>query len=194
MSGEVVKTKIPLSIEEETYIVALLGRGDTRNQIVEQVKAKFGRQLSDGTLVAVRKRNKENLEIIKQRWLEKNEADAEAIKHKANKILSKRLDRDEKVNAVVEKARQDYLDKVIEFKEYLEIVRSHKENTISEIVSVSREMHNQVKETPEDRSSGGSNTDALIEAIKNSDTVALNQLIFKGGGGNDSSVDGSVKV
>jgi hypothetical protein len=175
-----------LTAEEETKILALIVRGDTYSEI-QKIMEKEHRHVTQVTITKVKQRNKKNLEIIKARMQAKAETDAMALKDKANKILDKKLDRSEATEDILAKAQADYLDKKIEFKEYMEIIRTQREVSITELVSVSKEMHNQSKEdeaTPVDKK----DITALVQAIKSGDEVTLNQLIFNSGNNNDQSV------
>lgn len=80
-----------LSVAEETKIVALLARGDTRDEIIQALD----RPVSKETITAVKKRNQDNLAIIKTKQLEVEASNALAIKQKANDKIKQQLDNDE---------------------------------------------------------------------------------------------------
>ena len=165
-------------MEEETRIVALLGRGDTHEEIQQNMEADY-RPVSRNTIIRVKKRNGPNLQIIKTRFLEKHEADALAIRQKANLIINKRLSMTERVSDLVAKAQKQYMEGEMTSDEYVEILKANREATMNELVGVSREMHNQAKE---EEAPAGDQKDiaALVEAIRSGDEVTLNQIVFKG--------------
>lgn len=162
-----------LSVETETRIVALLARNDTYASIKEDTGA------STHTINTVRLRNKENLEIIKQKMLIHAAKDAMSIKDKANDKIYSKLERDDKLIEILDKSRQDYMDGEISTTEYLEIVRKTTELSVTELVQVSREMHHQAvaedpaPPTPADMA-------ALVAAIKSGDETKITQVVFNG--------------
>jgi hypothetical protein len=166
-----------LTIQEETRIVALLARGDTHAQIQEQMAREF-RGVHMRTIAAVKKRNKENFDIIRARLLEKQEHDASALKEKANKMISKKLDIEDKKLEIIQRAREDYLNGAISLKELTEILKRHRETTLTELVSVSKEMHNQSSEDPDSKPDAQKDLSDLVNAIRSGDEVKLQQIIF----------------
>jgi hypothetical protein len=166
-----------LTLEEETRIVALLARGDTYKQIQAHMISDLDRSVTEMTISAVKKRNASNLELIKNKFLEKQENDARALKDEANKIIGKRLKREDKATQIRAKAQDQYINGEITLKEYTEILRTNKEVSIGELVSVSKEMHNQSVDDS-DKDTSKNDTSALIEAIKSGDEVKLQQIIF----------------
>lgn len=166
----------PLTIVEETKVVALLARGDRIQDIIDAFP---GRQykMSNKTVMAVRKRNAESLALLKQQALEKATEDAGSIKEKANKKISRRLDSDEKNRQVLEKAKSDMLDDKITWKEYKEILRAHKDLSIQELVSVSKEMHSQSSKATDDETPKA-DLAALVAAIKSGEETKITQVLF----------------
>lgn len=160
-----------IDIQTESKIVALMARGDSYKQIMEQVDVNIN------TLTKIKKRNQDNLTLIKQKSLELEQSNAQAIKDKANKLLSNKLDAAMNNQALLLKAKQDWLDDVITFKEYEVLLRQHKDISVTELVTVSREMHSQSQDHNDDKAPQ-KDLKALTEAIKNGDTVQLNQMIF----------------
>ena len=166
-----------LTIQEETRIVALLARGDTQVEIQREMERDF-RGVHLRTIAAVKKRNKENFDIIRARLLEKQEHDAGALKEKANKMISKKLDIEDKKIEIIQKAREDYLNGTIGLKELTEILKRHRETTLTELVSVSKEMHNQSSEDPDSKPGVQKDLSDLVNAIRSGDEVKLQQIVF----------------
>jgi superfamily II RNA helicase len=166
-----------LSIAEETKIVALLARGDTYQQI--QAAFEGLRKLNEKTIRKVKIRNKENLDLIKERQLQREEADALAIKQKANKLISRRLDQSDHDAEALVKANEDFAKGTINYKEWQTLVAKLKPTSLPELVSVSREMHNQSStETPPQ--TPHKDLQALVAAIRSGDEVRLSEMVFKG--------------
>lgn len=174
-----------LSIIEETKIVALMARGDNYTEIQKELMDSLGKHVSKVTLSKVRARNKENLALIAQRVMEKEEADALAIKNKANNIIKKKLDSEDKTEAIITKAKADYLDGEITIKEYMEVVKFHRPTGLTELVGVSKEMHNQAGTVP-DKPVSSEDMAKLAAAIQSGDEVTLNQMVFKRGQPSDT--------
>lgn len=165
-----------LSISEEVKIVAMLARGDT----YEGISANAGFPVSTVTVGKVKKRNKDNLDLIAKKTLAKEEADAAAIKNKANKLISSRLDKADNHAKLIEKLEADYINGDLNYKEYYHARKTMKDTSLPELVIVSKEMHHQTsaETTPP---ANQQDIATLISAIKSGDEVKLNQIIFNGG-------------
>lgn len=169
------KHYMKISIEEETKILALLARGDTYEKIREQVDGR----VTDVTIRAVKRRNKENLDIIRQKMMEKATDDAMSIKDKANRIISNKLNHIDANLEILNKAREDWLDDKIDYKEFETIHKKYKDVTLNELVTVSKEMHHQAVETEQPKAAP-QDLSALVEAIKSGDQVKVTQVLFNG--------------
>lgn len=174
--SENLPVPLRLTIEEEVKIVALLARGDTAEEI-QRIMKQDHRAVSKNAVYAVKKRNKPNLDMIRAKLLEKETSDALANKQNANLVISKRLKREDKSADVVNRAQQDYLAGLIKLEDLVDITKRFKETSLTELVSVSKEMHNQSKEedtkAPEAR-----DLSALVEAIRSGDEVTLSKMTF----------------
>lgn len=168
----------PIDIATETKIVALLARGDTYTEIQGQIEG----GVSLVTIGAVKKRNKENLMIIAEKMAIKAAEDASSIKLKANKLISARLDVDGLDQEVLDHAKAQYLADEISWATYERIVNKSRAASITELVTVSKEMHHQSAEgdTPP---ANASDLAALAAAIRSGDSLKITQLVF----GNDNS-------
>lgn len=165
---------------EEIRIVALLARGDTYIGIREQIAEEFGRHLSDMTIRKVKKRNKDNLKLIKERIVAKEAYRAENIRDKANNLINARLTQaDHDVN-VLQQAYDDYVNGNMDYKEYMALTRRYQMVSLPELVSVSKEMHQQNKDEEAETKAPAKDLDILAKALQTGDEVVLNQIIFKG--------------
>ena len=165
-----------LTTAEETKIVMLLARGDTYPQIQEEMKPI--RHVNEVTIGRVKKRNQENLELIRERLLKREEEDALSIKRKANKLIANKLDRAETEDEKADKIREDHRNGKIDKAEYDRRMRTTQHTSLPELVTVSREMHSQSQtqppaETPQ------KDLEALIQAINSRDQVEIVKTIFK---------------
>lgn len=162
-----------LTLDQETKIVLLLARGDTR----EEIQAQMDFHVSKQTISAVKKRNKDNLQLIATKVAEKAAEDAASIKQKANTLIAKRLDKVDDTFEILDKARQDWLDDKITWKEYEKIQRRYKEVSLGELVNVSKEMHAQSNsgDTPP---ASPKDLAELAAAIASGDEVRITQATF----------------
>lgn len=176
----------PVSTAEEVRVVALIARGDTYDQIQAELE-QAGTHISKVTLGNIKKRNLDNLVMLKEKLAANEEEHALKIKQKANERISKRLDSDDKATQMYEDLHSKFMSGEITFQEYNDGVKALPKQffvSTGELVAVSKEMHQQSKgdaipdNNPLDRN-------ALAEAIRNGDEFQLNQLIFKRGEQND---------
>lgn len=162
----------------ETKVVAYLARGESYSQICKLIEQDTGRKIADPTILAIKKRNMENLNILRTRVMEIEEANALDLKGMANTLLKKKLTTAEKEQELKDKLHDDYLNGVIDGKEYADTLKKIGTTTIPELVVVSKEMHQQSKGDDDAVPQANKNLKALADAIKNGDELVLNQMIF----------------
>lgn len=175
-----------ISMVEETFVLALLARGDMQSEIATEFETKFSRPIAERTIIRIKQRNKENLEIMRTQTQAKIDRDQAAIRNKANVKIDKKLDNDDLAAQVIAKAHSQYINGEIEFPAYQRLLNTVRTLSVSELVTVSKEMHAQSSEAP------GEAVDSedmlkLQEAIQSGDTLTLSQLVFKRGQSNASS-------
>ena len=171
-----------LTMEEETKVVALMARGDNYKEIRAYMEEHGLQAPSNATMLNIKKRNKENFDLIREKLADKEAEDALAIKEKANSAIKHRLDRYEKEAEILETAHQQYIDGEIDAKEWADIRKRTKEASLVELIAVSREMHSQSRAgTDDDKNTTTEDLSALVQAIKSGDEVKLQQIIFNSG-------------
>ena len=171
-----------LTAEEETKVVALMARGDNYKEIRAYMEEHGLQAPSNETMLKIKKRNKENFDLIREKLADKEAEDALAIKNKANSAIKHRLDRYEKEAEILEKAHQQYIDGEIDIKEWTDIRKRVREANLTELIAVSREMHTQSRsDTDDDKKTTTRDLSALVQAIKSGDEVKLQQIIFNSG-------------
>lgn len=164
---------VKIDVATEVKIVALIARGDTQEQISQQIAG----GVSKNALTAIKKRNKENLDLIKERLMQRAMDDAEGIKQKANKIISQKLDHADDADVILDKARQDWLDDKITWPEYDKILKRFKPLSVTELVSVSKEMHAQSTDNTKPPASEA-DLASLAAAIRSGDEIKITQAVF----------------
>lgn len=166
-----------IPVADEVKIVAYLARGETYASI-RNLMAPTLPGISDSLIVRVKQRNKANLDVLTTKLEEIEVNEAQSIKQNANKLLKGKLRKAEKEDAIKEKLHDDYLAGELEAREYYDALKLVGTTSIPELVIVSKEMHQQTKFEPDTPPSSPRDLDALREAIKNGDEVALQQIIF----------------
>lgn len=175
-----------INAELETKIVALVARGDTYDEIIKEAG-----YVSRITFTRIRKRNKENIKLIKLQMQFKVAGDVAAINEQANTKISERLQRDTLLSKVLSKAHKDYIDGKINFNDYKYVLQSNKELSMTDLINVSKEMHSQKGDEGDGSGSGSRNPEdiaALVAAIKSGDQVKITQVAFGDSSNNASSV------
>jgi hypothetical protein len=167
----------PLSVEEETKIIALLARGDSKAEI-QAALAETGRPLSVGAIAAVKKRNIETFMRLKAIRIDREVSKAIAIRDQANRVLESELDGIERQSAILARAGQQYIDGDITLEQYIAIRKTIKRPSLSELTSVSKEMNMQGSDAPAVNTNPEADA-AIRAAIEAGDEVTLTQLIFK---------------
>lgn len=162
----------------ETRVVAYLARGETFENIKRLIKETTDKTIANPSIVKIKQRNAENLNILRTKVMDIEEANALDLKGMANKILKSKLGNAEKEAELKAKLHDDYLEGVIDAKEYAETLKRIGNVSIPELVVVSKEMHQQSKKDDGVAPQANKNLQALADAIKNGDELVLNQMIF----------------
>lgn len=171
-----------VSVEVETRVVAMIARGDTVDQIRQQIEGGINRI----TVRKIRERNKDNLEIIKQQLQTIAAEDAASIKQEANQQLSDKLKRSRLAEEHIQLKYLEYLDDKITYDQYCDIVKRTAAMSVQELVSISKEMHHQSVETEKPQASAA-DLAALTAAIRSGDEVKITQAVFNGVGSSTPS-------
>lgn len=165
-----------LSMVEESHVLALIARGDKVPQIQAEMKAKFETDVSRFVINRIKKTNQANLIAIQNKAQRISDANAFKIKQKANTLIEKKLDNEATHAELLTKASQDYIDGNISHKDYTELVKSLKSLSVGELTTISKEMHTQAQEQPQETST--EHMKRLAEAIENGDEVKLREIVF----------------
>lgn len=171
--------KEPTDTQTEMKALAMLVRGDTHKSIGQELG------ISAQTVVKIRDRNPDTLAIMKNKLVEKQISNAAKILDKSHRLLDDQLSQVEDAEQVRREARREYIDGLIDKKEFDARLRMLPKASISDLTSVSREMFNQSQiEQGKPTSISGNPDEAkkqfldLAEAIKAGDEVKLQQIIF----------------
>lgn len=169
-----------LSTADEVRVVALLAQGAKYREIIEDFRSR-GKTMTYGTVSKVKKRNRANLDVIGQKMLMKELADARSLHVKSHQLLKRKLDRALNPEDELEDLKQRWQDGDMTEQEYTHLSRQiiDSEPSISELVSISKEMHSQSTKEPEPPAvNAAEDLHKLVQAIQSGDTVTLERLVF----------------
>lgn len=168
-----------IDTDTQLKVLAMFARGDT----FEQIHAATGLAIS--TLMGIKKRNANNLALIKDKLIEFEISKSKKILGKAQDLISKKLDKVEESEDVKEQAIADYREGTIDQEEYQRRVTGLLDVTLSELNSVSKEAFNQSQiESGKPTSISSSPNEAkedllrLVAALKEGDEETLLKHVF----------------
>lgn len=172
-----------LTTPQRMQIFALMARGDTQNQINDFLKKNHNVTLSPSNLSLMKSRHKETIEAMVRAIQENELAGVEKLMKKSHRLLGRKLDRAEREMTELEELDEAYRNNKISPKEYKRIKTTLLDVSILEIASVSKNLHVQTglsqPEISHPASAGAPiQTEALLNAIKNGDTVELQRIIL----------------
>lgn len=180
----------PIKPHVEAKVVALFARGDTYEQIMATVEKEDDRILSRSGVQNIIRRNKAVINHVKNKTVQKQVADAEAIRDKANAALNAKMDETDRNTKLIAKMADQYLRGEITALEYRDLRRLLRAPTIPELVTVSKEMHAQTG-TADAPASNVEELAAIRKALEEGDEVTLTHLMFKKNGApaDDSNIN-----
>lgn len=110
-------------------------------------------------------------------------AEAADIVVRSRQSLARKMDRSERDELTLAEARKKYREGEIEAWELERLENTSQELSVRELISLSKEMHNQALKAGDDPSEGSSHDPNMVnkitEAIKAGDTVTLQQIVFE---------------
>lgn len=167
-------------METEMKVLAMMVRGDRQEDIAKEVG------LNRTTVIEIKKRNQETLDIMRAKLADHRLGQATKILDKANKAIERRVDRQIEADTQLDRIRKRFEAGEIDITEYRQQIAGLEKTTLTELVAVSKEMHSQAKTEMETlKNPAGSPQETkqrlidLVEAIKAGDEVALERIVFK---------------
>lgn len=165
--------------QDEMQILARVVRGDSYDSIATDFS------ISKGTITNIKNRNPETLAILQENLLAHRQTQASSILEKANKAIDKRIDESEEFDTKLAELQRQYRDGEIDEDVFRVRVNKLQRLSITELTSVSREMHAQSKtQNPDERPAMNPNETKeylvnLAKGLESGDEVVLERLIFK---------------
>jgi flagellar biosynthesis GTPase FlhF len=168
----------PMPIEMK--IVAYIARGDTYQTIIENVQEEFGAKMAIPTISDIKKRNLDALEIIRNTIIKEEEATAKKLLEKSRSLIGKNLTKAEKDAQYLDDMESDFRRGKIKLKEYQQAISTVKMPTLTELTSVSKEMHHQdsVENQKISEASKPENAKDVWQLLKDGDDVELQRIVF----------------
>ncbi len=157
----------------------MVARGDR----YEDIAPKFN--ITPGTITDIKQRNPDTLAILKENLMTHRVSQATKILDKANKAIEQKLDESESFDDKVQAINQEWAEGVITDEERNAKLRVLSKLTISDLTSISREMHNQSKTEGEDKPPPLTPQESqqylvdLAKGLESGDAVVLERLVFR---------------
>lgn len=178
-------TRPRLILSEKTYVVKQMTLNKTYSQIKKNFKKRYGRNISDTSLVRIRRENMNAIVVGQQHIVETGATTAVSIKQKSYRLMEQRLDNAIEDETEISELRRKYRSGEISEGVYKESLKKYEQLTINELVKVSEAMHNQSKKdgdeppvTPQDQAAFA----ALLAGIQSGNPVAIVQHFANGPG------------
>lgn len=181
-----INTGKKLNAAQRMQVFALLARGDNSTEINRFLKKNYDITLTPKAYTDMRQRNRETIEAMRSTIVEHQALEAEALMQKSRKILNRKLDIVSSDIDRLEEAKEMLANGDIDHKEFQNIKMQLDKVNLVEISNVSKSLFDQTKLASSDDetrapASNALQTEALLKAIKNGDTVELQRIILNPG-------------
>lgn len=174
-----------LDTQAETKVVALLARGDSYQNIVNQL-AEEGINVTPQAIAKVKERNTEALNYMKERMIDHAATRSQRILEKARNLVENRLDEALDKEKIRSDALRAYVSGEIEEDEYKAILNNTgSQISLKDLITASKEFFNQsqieagkptsITENPQQAKE---NLNRLLSAINSGDEKAIAEAIF----------------
>lgn len=189
-----VATNSKLDTPLKMKVFAMMARGEKYGTIQRVLKEHHNIDYSQQSLSDLKKRHKDTISEMHSMILQDQASDAENIRAKSLRLLSRRLDQANADEVEIAKVDDEYRNGDMSLSEYRRKKAGLLKVSIKELTEVSKEMTAQSKHAGTlpgrlpagangDEDSGGSIdpkfAEALSQAIARGDTVALQQLVIQ---------------
>jgi hypothetical protein len=171
-------TRTPMAIEMK--VIAYIARGDTYRTIQKLIIDEFDQKIQLQTITNIKERNIDALTVIRNAIIKEEESTAKKLLEKSRSLIGKKLTQAEKDAQYLDDMESDYRRGKISFKEYHRAVSLVKMPTLTELTSVSKEMHHQ-DEVDNQKTSDASkpeNAKDVWQLLKDGDDIELQRMVF----------------
>lgn len=174
---------VPLQDYHKQYIMQLLALGNTKKQIIEKLKKKYGRTINPITITRMKKRPEviNNVNDAQDALTSRGELLGPALlKQKAYKLIDKKLDRALKDDSEIEKLRAQLQTGEIDRAKFdIECTR-YEVLTVNELTKIAEVTHQHARKdgdenplTPQDQAAFA----LLMQGIKHGNPMQLIQVL-----------------
>jgi hypothetical protein len=169
-------------------VLAMMVRGEKYKQIRKFLLDNYGVEYSNNALSMLRKRNPEVIAEIERTVVQAEASEAERIRAKSLRLLSRKLDQAAGDELELSAIDEEYRNGDMTLADYKRKKAGLLELSVKDVLQVTEKMHNQTKDGPGAVAPSGSVTptaadaraaQTLAEAIKNGDTITINQIIVR---------------
>lgn len=182
-----------LSTPVKMKVLAMMARGDKYGTILSVLEKEHGITYSRTSLTQLRKNNKDSLRQMELMIMDNEASEAVQIKNKALRQLNKKLDRAADDQLELDSLDEEYRAGNLSLSEYRRKRAGLLKISVTELLMISKEMNQQdgtrkgpaalpggVANGLPDPENGGDPrlAEALLDAIKRGDTVALSQMVI----------------
>lgn len=171
----------------------MMARGDTLSQVAGHLLTDYGVTISESGLSKIRTNHQDTINKMIDTMAEGQAADAEALLKRSRRMLNSRMDKAERDQHALEEVDQEFRDGKISVEIYRRKKAGLLKISITELIQISKGMHDQTRKDlppllPGASSSGAlppghhdanpAQLEALLQAIAAGNTVEIQRLIF----------------
>lgn len=187
---EIVSTAPKLDTAQKMKVLAMLARGERYATIQSILKKDHDIDYSINSIRLLKKNHAETIAEMEAMIIEREASEAEQIRVRALASVSRKLDRASKDESELAELDRAYRDGELEIAEYKRRKKGLLDLSVTELLSVSKEMYAQTGKgknasiAPGSPAGGGEGIanpqtlEVLMDAIKRGDTVTLQQMVI----------------
>jgi len=171
-------------------VLAMMARGEKYETIQRILKDNHGVEISAGGLSSMRKRHADSIKEMELMILEAETSEAEQVRVKTLRQLSRKLDRASADESELEELDRQYRNGEIEsLSEYRRLKTGLLKLSVRELAQISKDMHAQsgkpkgasalpVGAVPVEGTPNPKWVEAMMLAVQRGDTIAMQQLVI----------------
>jgi len=184
-----VTERTRLNTQQRMMVLAMLSRGDTQRQVIDQVDSRFGLSISNATVSVIKNKHLDVLETMKTEIIKAETEDAKELLLETRRQLSTKLRKSRNDELKLEEIHKEYREGKIDKKQYERNRSGYLTLGVRDLGDLSKKLHDQsVKSTDSDAPGNNPGNmkmiDDITRAIKDGNTIELQRIIF-----NASTVD-----
>lgn len=184
------KHNYKLDTPTKMKVLAMIARGEKYETISRILKEQHNIDYSSAGLAELKKSNADTIKEMELMILDAETSEAEQIRVKSLRQLSKKLDRASEDEAELQEIDRQYRAGEIELAEYKRLKTGLLKLTVKDLTAISKDMYAQsggkrgANALPGAASTGGGDTpdpkwvEALMTAVQRGDTIAMQQLVI----------------